>query len=216
MVTVRTDGYRRKIFPRYRAIFSPALDDSGNDSRFAENLDTQLKSPGPANSRHYTTSHDTRLVKGIPELLRFLPAILIPIRPEKKSTVEVVDLCRRLPPFIFNNSGFSTETTSNKTSPLKTLLRGFSAVRELTLTGKNQTAYFTMWTRGCFLFSSSSCSTFSFGRKPSGKSIALKLESTTDRTGARSRSRRRMRRQKGRGQKKEDRNRIANDERAID
>jgi len=34
-------------------------DDSGNDSRFTENLDTRLKSVGLANSRHYTTSHDT-------------------------------------------------------------------------------------------------------------------------------------------------------------
>lgn len=50
-----------------------ALDDSGNDSRFAGNLDTRLKSLGPVNSRHYTISRDTRLVKGIPVTATFSP-----------------------------------------------------------------------------------------------------------------------------------------------
>jgi len=86
---------------------------------------------------------------------------------------------QKLSLFIFNrfifNDGFLIETMANKISPLKMLLRKFSAARELTLKGKNQTAYFTTWAGGAsrFFF-------FSFGRKPSGKSIVLKLESSYD------------------------------------
>lgn len=58
--------------------------------------------------------------------------------------------------FIFNNIEFSTKTAANKISPSKTLLRRISAARELTLKGKNQTAYFTAWARGASRFSSSS------------------------------------------------------------
>lgn len=84
---MRTDGYRRKIFLCYRAIFSPALDDSRNDSPFAENLDTRLKSVGPANYRHYTTSHGTRPCERYPGTVTFSLdyTIFIPIHSEKKS-----------------------------------------------------------------------------------------------------------------------------------
>jgi len=84
-------------------------DDSGNDSRFTENLDTRLKSVGLANSRHYTTSHDTWKVSRNCYVFSRL-RIFIPICSEKKSAaVDVgafVNLCRSLPRLFLTTVGF--------------------------------------------------------------------------------------------------------------
>lgn len=133
-MTMRTDGYRRKIFLCYRAIFSPARDDSRNDSPFAENLDTRLKSSGPANYRHYTTSHDTRPCERYTRncyVFSRLHDFYSNSFGEKVSggrskVVASADLFMQKPSlFIFNNGEFSTaRPAANKISPLKTLLRG--------------------------------------------------------------------------------------------
>lgn len=181
---VRPSCERIVIAERYSSAIVWSLsgaDDSANDSWFAENLDTQLKSVGTVNSRHYTIFHDTYFVEGITELLLFLSVtdFFISICPEKKSAaIEVVafaDLWCRSFLCLFlttvncrwqiKNIAFKNVTPQILRSP------------RINSHGERNCIFYNVGERGASCFSSS-CSSFSFGHKPSDKSIALKFESS--------------------------------------